>query len=510
MMELRGIGKRYGSNQVLQGIDLELVPGRCIGLVGENGAGKSTLLSIISGKTPQSDGTLRLDGRVVSFRSPREARALGIELIPQELAYVPHLSVAENLMMPNWPGNRWGVTQRWLRRAGAEAVARLGLPIDVRRNMIELSLAERQLVEIAKALLGDARVLILDEPTASLHARETEFLLGKLRELKAQGVSLIYVSHHLDESFEISDEIVVLRNGRMEDRSEITATSLGRTVNVMLGAEYEKPETEELADDVAHDVALRLTGWRSETQPAIDDVSLDIRRGEVVGIFGLVGSGAETVARALGGHDRNVTGSVLVGESVLVGGKAGAALPVPSTPIKARALGIAYVPAERKTDGLALNQTISENLTVMELRRFATKAGVVSGRAQLAGATRLAADTDVRCTSVKQEVGELSGGNQQKVLLASRLAASPEVLVLHEPTRGVDIGSRTQIHQQLTSFARAGAAVVLVTSDVQEAIDATDRLIVMRDGRVVDELTRDRKTKSIALETAAGGAVSHD
>lgn len=503
-MELRGIGKRYGGNQVLQGIDLELVPGRCIGLVGENGAGKSTLLSIISGKTPQSEGTLRLDGREVSFRSPREARALGIELIPQELAYVPHLSVAENLMMPNWPKNRWGVTQRWLRTAGAEAVARLGLSIDVRRNMIELSLAERQLVEIAKALLGDARVLILDEPTASLHARETELLLGKLRELKAEGVSLIYVSHHLDESFEISDEIVVLRNGRMEDRSDTDATSLGRTVNLMLGAEYEKPEAEELATDIVHDVALRLTGWNSETQPAIDDVSLDIRRGEVVGIFGLVGSGAETVARALGGHDKQVTGTVHLGE------KAAAALPVPSTPIKARALGIAYVPAERKTDGLALNQTISENLTVMELGRFATGVGVMRGRAQLAGATRLAADTDVRCTSVRQEVGELSGGNQQKVLLASRLAASPEVLVLHEPTRGVDIGSRTQIHQQLSSFARAGAAVVLVTSDVQEAIDATDRLIVMRDGRIVDELTRDRKTKSIALETAAGGAVSHD
>ena len=519
MMELRGIGKRYGSNQVLQGIDLELVPGRCIGLVGENGAGKSTLLSIISGKTPQSDGTLRLDGAEVAFKSPREARAQGIEIIPQELAYVPHLSVAENLMMPNWPRGRWGVTQRWLRKAGAEAVDRLGLSIDVRRDMIDLSLAERQLVEIAKALLGDARVLILDEPTASLHARETEFLLERLRSLKAAGVSLVYVCHHLDESVEISDEIVVLRNGRMEDRSATADTSLGRTVNLMLGAEYEAPATEQADSSVPHEVALRLDGWTSEQQPAIDDVSLEIRTGEIVGIFGLVGSGAETVARALGGHERRVTGTVSVGAA---SGSAGAApgagadagasttTPVPSTPIRSRALGIAYVPAERKTDGLALNQSISENITVMELGRYATPLGVMKGRAQLDGAKRLATETDVRCTSVKQEVGELSGGNQQKVLLASRLAAAPRVLVLHEPTRGVDIGSRTQIHQQLAEFARQGAAVVLVTSDVQEAIDATDRLVVMRDGRVVDELTHDRKTKSIALETAAGGAVSHD
>ncbi len=530
MMELRDIGKRYGSNQVLQGIDLELVPGRCIGLVGENGAGKSTLLSIISGKTPQSDGTLRLDGAEVSFKSPREARAQGIEIIPQELAYVPHLSVAENLMMPNWPRGRWGVTQRWLRKAGAEAVERLGLSIDVRRDMIDLSLAERQLVEIAKALLGDARVLILDEPTASLHARETEFLLERLRALKAAGVSLVYVSHHLDESFEISDEIVVLRNGRMEDRSATADTTLGRTVNLMLGAEYEAPATEQAASSVLHEVALRLDGWTSEQQPAIDDVSLEIRTGEIVGIFGLVGSGAETVARALGGHERRVSGTVTgvgIGVGAGVGGGSGSGSssgsssssagrasvttsPVPSTPIKARALGIAYVPAERKTDGLALNQTISENITVMELGRYATPLGVVKGKAQLDGARRLASETDVRCTSVRQEVGELSGGNQKKVLLASRLAAAPRVLVLHEPTRGVDIGSRTQIHQQLAEFARQGAAVVLVTSDVQEAIDATDRLVVMRDGRVVDELTHDRKTKSIALETAAGGAVSHD
>lgn len=498
MIELRNIAKRYGSNQVLTGIDLDFTPGECIGLVGENGAGKSTLLSILSGKTPPTQGSIVVDGEEMHFNSPREARAKGIELIPQELAYVPHLSVAENLMMPNWPAGRVFVTQRWLRNEGEKALRDIGIEIDVRRKMIELSLAERQLIEIAKALIGQARLLILDEPTASLHSQETVFLLRKLEELKESGVSLIYVSHHLDETFDISDEIIVLRNGRLVDRAPTTSTSLGRTVNSMLGTHYEKPESRQLRAE--GDVSLSLSGWTADIKPPINDVSLDIRQGEVVGIFGLVGSGAETVARALGGHEKGTQGSVL---------RAGSEYPVPATPRKARQLGIAYVPAERKTDGLALNQSITENLTMMTLNKYVAPVGLVRGRHQTEGAESLATTYDVRCASIRQEVGELSGGNQQKVLLASRLAAAPDVLVLHEPTRGVDIGSRTQIHKQLSEFARQGAAVVLVTSDVQEAIDATDRLVVMRDGRVIDELTNERKTKNIALETAAGGAVSH-
>ncbi|MCU1583657.1 MAG: transporter related protein [Microbacteriaceae bacterium] len=494
-ISLRGIGKRYGTVEVLRGVDLEIVAGSCIGLVGENGAGKSTLLGIVSGKIPQTAGTIMLAGEERNFRSPREARAAGIEIIPQELAYIPHLSVAENLLLANWPRRRWWVSQRAMVRAGTAALDRLGLSIDVRRKMTELSLAERQLVEIAKALLGDARLLILDEPTASLHARETEFLMGKLHELKASGVSLIYVSHHLDETFEISDEIAVLRNGGLEDLSAREATTIDRTVSLMLGQDHAFGVTKDRPMIEESGRPIRLTGWNTSTQPVLVDCDIELRHGEVLGVFGLVGSGAESIARGLGGHQRDITGSVTEESNTFR---------VPRSPRAARAMGIAYVPAERKTDGLALNQSVAENLTVMVLGRYSGFGSWLRRRAQLSQAKVSVQNSAVRCQSVLQEVGELSGGNQQKILLASRLLAEPSILVLHEPTRGVDIGSRNQIHSQLGEYARKGGAVLLVTSDVQEAIDATDRLLVMRDGRVIDELAGARKTKNLALSIAAG------
>ncbi|MDQ1545324.1 MAG: ribose transport system ATP-binding protein [Actinomycetota bacterium] len=497
LISLRGIGKRYGSVDVLREIDIDLDAGECLGLVGENGAGKSTLLGIVSGKTPPTWGTILMGGEERAFRSPREARAAGIEIIPQELAYIPHLSVAENLLLANWPRGRTWVSQRALNREGDIALERLGLSIDVRRRMTELSLAERQLVEIAKALLGNARLLILDEPTASLHARESEFLMGKLHQLKANGVCLIYVSHHLDETFEVSDRIAVLRNGALEDLSMTASTTLDRTVSLMLGSDQAygtgtlRPEPQRLGQPI------ELRGWNTPTQPVLVNCDLDLHPGEVLGLFGLVGSGAESVARGLGGHQSDIAGSVS-GPTGVSG--------VPRSPRAARAMQVAYVPAERKSDGLALNQTVAENLTVMVLNRFSGFASWLKRRGQLALSKSTVESSAVRCQSVLQEVGQLSGGNQQKVLLASRLLAEPAILVLHEPTRGVDIGSRNQIHAQLTDYARAGGAVLLVTSDVQEAIDATDRLLVMRDGRVVDELSGIRKTKNLALSTAAGSA----
>ena len=494
-LSLRDVGKRYGAVDVLRGVDLDIAAGECLGLVGENGAGKSTLLGIVSGKTPQTAGTMVVGGETRSFRSPREARAVGIEIIPQELAYVPHLSVAENLLLANWRTGRWWVTQPAMIREGAAALERLGLSIDVRRKMTELSLAERQLVEIAKALLGDAQLLILDEPTASLHARESEFLMGKLRELKASGVSLIYVSHHLDETFEISDEIAVLRNGALEDLSPIAATTIDRTVLLMLGTETSSDADRSRSAPLELGQPIQLRGWNTSIQPALVDCDIDLRPGEVLGVFGLVGSGAESIARGLGGHERDIAGTVSI---------AGVSSRVPRSPRAAQALGVAYVPAERKTDGLALNQTIVENLTVMVLGQFSGFGSWLKRRRQLSDAETSVRSSDIRCQTVLQDVGELSGGNQQKILLTSRLAAAPSILVLHEPTRGVDIGARDQIHSQLSDFARNGGAVLLVTSDVQEAIDATDRLLVMRDGRVVDELAGPDKTKNTALSIAAG------
>ncbi len=400
-------------------------------------------------------------------------------------------------MLANWPKGRWTASARWMRAAARTALDGLELPMDVTRPMTQLSLAERQLVEIAKALIGNARLLILDEPTASLHARETRFLMERLFALKQRGVALVYVSHHLDETFEISDRIAVLRNGRLVDDSPTHETSLDRTVSSMLGSDTPFELVDRAPAPESSGGVIELRGWTSTRSPMLTDCDVTVRPGEVLGIFGLVGSGAESIAQGLGGH-RKLDAGTLAFED-------GARVAAPKTPRSARRLGIAYVPAERKTEGLALNQSIVENLTVMVLDRFGV-AGVLKSTARNRFAGDAAARADVRSSGLRQEVGELSGGNQQKVLLASRLLAQPKLLVLHEPTRGVDIGSRTQIHRQLADFARSGAAVVLVTSDVQEAIDATDRLLVMRDGRVVDELTNSRKTKNNALSIAAGGS----
>lgn len=495
-MSLRGITKKYGFTEVLDGIDLEVRAGRCLGLVGENGAGKSTLVGVMSGRIPETAGDLRLNGELASFRSPRSARAKGIVLIPQELAYVPDLSVAENLMLSNWPAGRWSVSQRWLSRTSEAALVDVGLYIDVRRRLNQLSLAERQLVEIAKALLSNARLLILDEPTAALHAGEADFLLNVLHQLKSDGVALVFVSHHLDEAFEISDDIVVLRNGHLEDNSPTSQTTLERTISLMLGPDYVPSASQQgVVPDDGEEAAIALSDWNCVTQPILADCSFSVRQGEVLGVFGLVGSGAETVARGLGGHQRGITGSVNVG---------GKSYPVPRSVRNALRHGIAYMPADRKTEGLVLNQSIVENLTVMILDKFRVLRWLLRRREQIVAAESAAIKVDVRCRSVQQEVGQLSGGNQQKVLLASRLEANPRILVLHEPTRGVDIGSRSQIHRQLVEFARGGAAVVLVTSDVEEAVEATDRLVVLRDGSVVDELVGDRKTKAVALLVASG------
>jgi ABC-type sugar transport system ATPase subunit len=496
---LEHVSKRYAATMVVRDVTLDLRPGECVALVGENGAGKSTLVGIISGKIAPTEGSVSIDGEQAAFRSPRDARARGIAVIPQELSYVPDLTVAENVMLGNWPTSRPIARQRWMRAQCRALFDRLHIGIDVRRTMAELSLADRQLVEVTKALASEARVLILDEPTAALYAREAEALLEQLRDLKRKGVSLLYISHRLDECFEIADRVAVLRNGELVDVSPSERATVHRTVQLMLGRDYREPPARASAE-TSGPALLEVDRWSRRRQPALYDVSFDIRAGEVLGIFGLVGSGGEAVARGLGGHDSAVSGSLRRGTRRHV---------VPRSPLAARRLSIAYIPAERKSDGLALSQSVSEHLTMMVIGRFA-KSGWMRKRAQLSASRQLAERFDVRCKSVKQDTEQLSGGNQQKVLLASRIAASPGVLVLHEPTRGVDIGSRAQIHGALADFTRHGAAAVVITSDLQEAIGATDRLLVMRSGRVVAELTGADKTAPRALALAAAEGSGSD
>ncbi|MFI7643770.1 sugar ABC transporter ATP-binding protein [Nonomuraea sp. NPDC049400] len=498
-MSLRSIHKRFGANHVIRGLDLDVSAGECIALAGENGSGKSTVAKIMSGVEQPTSGRVVWNGTDVRLASPRTARGLGIAVIPQELAYIGGLNALENIALATWPKNAVLTSnRRYLAHVG-DALDELGLKVDLRAPMESLTLAERQSIEIAKALLHKARLIILDEPTAALHRPEAARLLRLLATCKQNGVALIYISHHFDECFEIAERFTVLRNGSAVATLPARSTSREEIVSHMLGPEYTQPSAAARTGGGEGAPVLRLTGWTSARVPALHGIDLDVRQGEVVAMFGILGSGAETLARSLGGHQRGTSGHTEVSGLRMRG--------APGSAAAARRLGIAYVPAERKSEGIAEIRPVSEHLTLMTPGRV-SRFGIVSRRREEALATRLTQDFGVRCGSVRQPVGELSGGNQQKVLLASRVSARPRVLLLHEPTRGVDVAARAFIHHRIVDAARDGAAVLIVTCDVAEAVAVADRVVVMRGGRVVRELRGQDKNEKTALAVATGG--DHD
>jgi len=495
LLEAVGLSKRYAQNVVLTNVDLSLVSGEVVALIGENGAGKSTLAKIIAGAVRPDGGSLRLAGEPVALGSPRDALRQGVAFIPQELAYVPDLTVAENILLARWP-NRSGLTnQRLIRLAAEREVERLELTVDVRRRMGSLKLADRQIVEVIKALVRNARLIVLDEPTASLTRNESGALFAILRRLAQGGTGLLYVSHQMQEVYDFSDRVDVMRNGEVVASTSPAATTSDELIAHMLGRRGETlPPSRKQQES---EQVLELFGWQREGQPQLRNVSLALRRGEILGIFGVRGSGAELIAEGLAGRRRDIKGEVRV---------AGRRQRVFTRPLAARRAQIAYVPAERKREGLVMPLTIQQNTSLLVLRTLA-RAGVLRPGAERRLGVRLITDLDVRARGPGQVVGELSGGNQQKVLLASRLASHPQVLVLQEPSRGVDVGARLQIHRLLRQVADEGMAVLIVTADVEEAVTATDRLLVMHEGGIVRELTGRDKTATQALQAATGGRV---
>ena len=491
LFEARGLTRSYGPNRILTEVDFTLAPGESVALIGENGAGKSTFAKIITGVIRPDAGTLAFDGREVVFNAPRDALAAGLAFIPQELAYVPHLTVAENIVLGQWPGRSGLTTPAAIRARAGAACARYGIHFDLDAPMRFLKLAERQLVEIVKALLRDARMIVLDEPTAALNDQESAALFSILRRLNGRGVGVLYISHRMDEVYRFSDRVDVLRNGRRVASVPPRQTTPSSLITHMLG--QEKEEFARGAQATTRGAAaLALRGWKSSGLPALDDVSLEVQAGEIVGLYGVRGSGADVIAEGLAGLNRDVTGEVMI---------AGDVRRIFATPYEARAAGIAYVPAERKRDGLVLGLPIRRNITLMVLRSL-SRFGVMDGAAERALTDDLVRRFDVRVRAADQPVERLSGGNQQKVLLASRIATKPRYLVLHEPTRGVDVGARVEIHRLLAGVADDGCATLMVTSDVEEAVTVPDRLIVIRDGRIAGELSGSAMTQANAISLA--------
>lgn len=485
----RGLTKQFGGVTVLHDVDLELAAGRVHALLGENGAGKSTLIKILSGVLRPDSGSVEIAGAAVELHTPAAALHHGIATLFQEVSIVPGLSVAENIFLGRPSPRRFGLVDFGeLNRRATELLARLGQRLDVGRDASRLSPVGMTMTAIARALSTDAEVLVLDEPTAALTDAETSQLFAVIRRLTAQGVAVLYVSHRLEEVFAIADEYTVLRNGRRVDAGSIADTTIQRVVSAMVGRDLDAffPER---GGPAPGEAVVELSGVGGLQTTAVD---LTVGAGEIVGIAGLAGSGRSELLRIIAGVQRPSRGSMLLH------GRAFA----PSSTSAALRAGVAYVPQERRADGL-VPDSIERNVNLTTLDRHA-RFGLTSARRARRHATEAADRLDLRRRSIDQDVLTLSGGNQQKVVLAKWLETGPKVLLLDEPTRGVDVGAKHEIYELMNRWTSEGIAIVLITSEMPELLALSDRIVVMHRGRITAEFTRDEATQEKVLDAAMG------
>ncbi|WP_261380270.1 MULTISPECIES: sugar ABC transporter ATP-binding protein [Variovorax] len=493
LLELRGISKRFGASRALSGVDFSLSAGEIHALCGENGAGKSTLMNIIDGIHRPDEGDILLNGEKVVIDGPAHAMRLGIGLVHQEIALCADATVAENIFMPEINAGR----QAWMNYASlnaraARVLARLGQDIDPAAPVRELSISSQQLVEIAKALTLDCKVLILDEPTAALTDNESAALFRVLHDLKAQGIGIIYISHRMAEIFTHCDRVTVLRDGRNVHSGPLAGLSADELVRRMVGRELgnyypPKQETTESSEPVLEAVGI-ADGER------VHGISFALQRGEILGIAGLMGAGRSELAETLCGLRAATQGTVRLRGKTLSIRKYSDALRE----------GIAYLSEDRKAAGVFLDLPIAQNISSMALRRVSSGWGLLQRSAEHRLARELGARLKLKSDGVAIEVSSLSGGNQQKVAIAKLLATNPSVLLMDEPTRGVDVGAKSEIHHILRELADQGVGVIVISSELPEIIGLCDRALVIRDGRLAGELNSNEMTEEALLRLASG------
>jgi len=496
-VELRGVSKQFGGVHALSAVDVRIRRGTVHALVGENGAGKSTLGKIVSGVHRPDAGEVLIDGEVVDLRSPRVALGHGVATIAQELSLLRDRSVLDNVLLGVEP-NRFGVLRTRAARARFdELIARTGFGVEPDRIVGELRTAEQRVVEILRAVARDARVVVMDEPTAALFAEEARHLIETIKALRARGTTVVYVTHALEDVLECSDDVTVLGDGRVVDSVPAAGQTPTSLMTMMLGREVETAFPPRPAPESRGEVVLSLRGVSTAH---VDDVTFDVRAGEIVGLAGLVGSGRTEVARAVFGADRLTSGTVEV---------RGRPVP-PGSPATAIRAGIGMVPESRKTQGLLLDFPVVENITLPHLDRV-SRMGVVAPAREDSLTAPLVESLDVRGLregTRRQIPRNLSGGNQQKVMFAKWLLGEPQVLIVDEPTQGVDMGAKLAIYALLRRLTADGLAILMVSSEIEEIVGMSDRVLVMRGGRVVEELQGDEIAEERVMAAAFGTAVT--
>lgn len=490
VIEMRGISKRFGGVRALQDVDFSVRNNEIVCLLGENGAGKSTLMKVLAGVLPDYSGTVTCEGRPVRFRSTREAFDSGISIVFQEFNLCPNLSAMENLFLGNEIQGPLGfISYRRTREEAAAAFARLRTRIDPDALVRELGVAQQQMVEVAKALSHRTRVLVMDEPTSALTGTEVENLFGIMRDLKSRGVSIVFISHKLGEILRIADRVVCLRDGRNSGETETAAATESDLVAMMVGRDLDRMYAAR-AGAPAGGVVLEAEGVSGP--PAVRDVSFRLHAGEILGIAGLIGAGRTELARLLIGAERKTAGRVLLD---------GAAVDV-EHPADAIARGIAYVPEDRKRLGLVLGMTVRENATMSIHPAVSNRAGFILAGRENAVTDEYVGKLRIKIESREQVAGNLSGGNQQKLVLARCLAVRPRVLILDEPTRGIDVAAKAEVHRIITELADRGVGIIVISSELPEILRLSDRVLVMHEGRLTADLSRAEATEEAIMRAA--------
>lgn len=490
-IQMAGIDKSFGDNQVLTQVKFHLMDGEVHALMGENGAGKSTLMKILTGVYTRDGGTVIVDGRKVAYHSPKEAEQEGIVFIHQELNVLPDLTVEQNMFLGKELKGRFGICKRKeMQTEVKRTLNQLGVVIDPGETMGRLSVGQQQMIEIAKALMSDAKVIIMDEPTAALTQRESEVLFQVIRSLREKGVSIVYISHRMEEIFELCDRITVLRDGSYIDTKEIGKTNMNDVVRMMIGREIGERYPLRRAKSGA--VALQVEHLSKKGM--FRDVSFEVRAGEVLGVSGLMGAGRTEIMHTIFGDYYPDSGRIFAdGKEIKV-----------KSPEEAMKYGIGFITEDRKSEGLMLEASIRRNISIANLARISAYS-IINAKKEKTMNEKAITDLHIKCTGMEHVCNNLSGGNQQKVVFAKWMFTDPKVLILDEPTRGVDVGAKKEIYTIINRLVERGVAVIMVSSELPEILGMSDRVMVVREGEVRGILNKEEADQEKIMILATGG-----